>query len=119
MASFYEERARVALEVLNRAGAQPVSFRELRAAGVANPAQTIYELELAGHVIEHSGVGVRLVAEADQASPVALAACVGRGTAPRRQPGGIGAEVTVGVADRVVVRGPTIADGATRGVVGR
>jgi hypothetical protein len=69
MTSFYEERVQVALEVLSRAGAHPVSFGELKAAGVANPAQTIYELELAGHVIEHSGVGVRLIAEAELASP--------------------------------------------------
>lgn len=65
MASVYHERAQAALEVLGTAGARPVTLGELRAAGVANPAQTIYELELAGHLIEHSRLAVRLVAEAD------------------------------------------------------
>lgn len=41
------------LQVLQEADRKPVSMRELEAAGIANPATVIYELEVAGSEIEH------------------------------------------------------------------
>jgi hypothetical protein len=66
VASIFDERAERALRILRDAGIRPVSFAELTAAGIPNPASVIYELELAGHVIEHLPAGVRLL---DQSEP--------------------------------------------------
>jgi hypothetical protein len=57
------------LERLRRAGAQPVTLRELRAAGIDFPAVVLSELELNGYAIERVYqdrrlIGVRLL-EAD------------------------------------------------------
>ncbi len=46
-----EEQARL-LEILTGAGGGPVSFDELRARGIENPATLAYELEIAGLAIE-------------------------------------------------------------------
>ena len=46
-----EEQARL-LEILTAAGGGPVSFDELRARGIENPATLAYELEIAGLAIE-------------------------------------------------------------------
>jgi biotin operon repressor len=53
------------LRVLREAGDRPVSLPELRERGIANPAATIYELELAGYEIDRVHrhgrlIGVRL-----------------------------------------------------------
>ena len=60
MAGVHDERLRRALKVLDEAGDEPVTFAELRAAGVDDPAATVYELELAGEPIEHLRAAVRL-----------------------------------------------------------
>jgi hypothetical protein len=40
------------LQLLREAGAQPLSFRDFEAAGVRQPANLLYELELAGEPVE-------------------------------------------------------------------
>ena len=57
MLGLFDERVRRALEVLTEADGRILSFAELKAAGVERPSQIIYELELAGHPIEHSLAG--------------------------------------------------------------
>jgi hypothetical protein len=47
--------------MLLKAGAQPVSFEEMAAGGIPNPATVVYELEIAGVEIEHLATGVRLL----------------------------------------------------------
>lgn len=60
MAGLFDERAQHALRLLQEAGERPLSFSELKGAGVENPAQVVYELELAGQPIERSPAGIRL-----------------------------------------------------------
>ena len=48
------------LEILRAAAPEPVSYEDLKRSGIQQPAQAIYELELAGHLIEHTAHGVRL-----------------------------------------------------------
>ncbi len=72
------ERAQRTLHLLRIAGEEPVTFAELRAAGIVNPAQTVYELELAGHRIERTEVGIRVGAK-----PEARANRTARGAADR------------------------------------
>jgi hypothetical protein len=55
----HDQRLRRALELLSETD-RPMTFADLRAAGVENPAATVYELELAGEPIEHVRGGVRL-----------------------------------------------------------
>lgn len=54
------------IELLERAGRQPVSLRDIALAGFSSPASAIYELEVAGQQIEHvyvpSGGGHRRLA---------------------------------------------------------
>jgi biotin operon repressor len=59
------QRQEALLRVLRDAGDRPVGIPELREQGIANPAATIYELEIAGYEIDrvyrHGRlVGVRL-----------------------------------------------------------
>jgi hypothetical protein len=69
----------VVLAALRRAGGAPVSYAELRQAGIELPASVVSELELAGAPIERcSGrgrgvVGVRLVPGSEAAAPAAAA----------------------------------------------
>jgi hypothetical protein len=56
----HDERLKRALELLSETGERPITFADLRAAGIENPAATVYELELAGEPIEHVRGGVRL-----------------------------------------------------------
>ena len=71
--SSFDERAARAADVLEAAWPQFVSYAQLERQGIDRPAQTVYELELGGYVIEHSVRGVRLESGArrgvDQASP--------------------------------------------------
>ena len=39
---------------------KPISFEEMAAAGIPNPATAVYELEMSGLEIEHLATGVRL-----------------------------------------------------------
>jgi biotin operon repressor len=62
------------LRVLREAGDRPVSLLELRERGIANPAATIYELEVAGYEIDRVHrhgrlLGVRLGARAAPHAP--------------------------------------------------
>ena len=74
-----DEQQSVVLSALRRAAGEPVSFSELRKAGVEFPASIVSELELAGIPIERCrgagghGAGVRLRpdAEATVAPPIA------------------------------------------------
>ena len=50
----------LALELLREAVA-PITFAELRQAGVATPGQALYRLGMDGHRIERTAAGVRLV----------------------------------------------------------
>jgi len=66
MASPADPQQQRLLEQLRQAGDQPVSFSELRAAGISFPAAVIGELELDGYVVErvyqHGRlIGVRLL----------------------------------------------------------
>src|ERR1700733_1300534 len=71
-----DEQQSVVLNALRRAAGEPVSFSELREAGVEFPASIVSELELAGVPIERCrgaggrGAGVRL-APAAEAIPAA------------------------------------------------
>ncbi len=73
-----EEQARL-LEILTAAGGGPVSFDELRARGIENPATLAYELEIAGlpitqlHKPQAGGLCLQLEAqlEASQTLPLA------------------------------------------------
>jgi len=58
--SSFDDRAARAADVLAAAWPQFVSYAELTQRGIDRPAQTVYELELAGYPIEHSARGVRL-----------------------------------------------------------
>jgi hypothetical protein len=53
------------LRLLREAGSQPLSFRDFEAAGVRQPANLLYELELAGEpverVYERTASGARLL----------------------------------------------------------
>jgi hypothetical protein len=60
VSSFHDERLKRALGLLSETGDRPMTFDDLRAAGIENPAATIYELEIAGEPIEHVRGGVRL-----------------------------------------------------------
>lgn len=42
-----------------------MSLEEIAASGIQYPATAIYELELAGHPIEHLATGVRLAEDTD------------------------------------------------------
>ena len=53
------------LKLLREAGRRPVSLEEIAASGIQYPATAIYELELAGHPIEHLATGVRLAEDTD------------------------------------------------------
>jgi hypothetical protein len=78
MESIVDPQQALLLEVLRRAAAAPVSFGELRRAGVELPASVVFELELAGVPLERcyragAGgerrlVGVRLGPEAGEGS---------------------------------------------------
>ena len=56
----FDHQQALVLAVLRRAGGAPVSYAELRGAGVDLPASVVSELELAGVGIERCGAGVRL-----------------------------------------------------------
>ena len=58
--SSFDERAARLVDVLAAAWPRFVSYAELTREGIDNPAQTVYELELAGHSVEHSRGAVRL-----------------------------------------------------------
>lgn len=58
--SSFDDRAARAADLLVTAWPQFVSYAELTQRGIDRPAQTVYELELAGYPIEHSTRGVRL-----------------------------------------------------------
>ena len=48
----HDRRARRLLEVLDDAHGTPLTFSELRARGIDDPGQTLYELELSGVRVE-------------------------------------------------------------------
>lgn len=60
MSGRYSRRLRLALSALEDAGGRPLSYAELSALGVEHPAQTVYELEIAGEPIVHTSGGVLL-----------------------------------------------------------
>lgn len=60
MSDRYFRRLRLALEALEDAGDRPLSYAELGALGVESPAQTVYELEIAGEPIVHTPTGIKL-----------------------------------------------------------
>ncbi len=60
----YTRRLRLARSALEEAGGRPLSYAELAALGVEHPAQTIYELEVAGERIVRGRTGVSLAPEA-------------------------------------------------------
>lgn len=64
----YGRRLSLALRVLETAAGRPVTFAELERAGVEHPAQTVYELEVAGEAIVHTPTGVRLDPVSGQSS---------------------------------------------------
>jgi biotin operon repressor len=77
------QRQEVLLRVLRDSGDRPVSLPELRERGIANPAATIYELEIAGYEIvrvHHHGrlLGVRLGARTEPHAPAVRARRFGR-----------------------------------------
>jgi hypothetical protein len=49
MGSIHQHRTEIILELLRAADGRPVSFADLSRAGVDQPAQSIYELDLAGY----------------------------------------------------------------------
>jgi hypothetical protein len=51
MADRYTHRLERALATLEKADGRPVTYDDLEAAGVEQPAQTVYELEVAGEPI--------------------------------------------------------------------
>jgi hypothetical protein len=64
------------LELLRKAGSQPIGFAELRAGGISFPAAVVSELELNGYLTErvydHGRlVGVRLLDSEPRAAPAA------------------------------------------------
>ena len=64
------------LELLRKAGNQPIGFAELHAGGISFPAAVVSELELNGYLIErvydHGRlVGVRLLDAESRAAPAA------------------------------------------------
>jgi biotin operon repressor len=77
------QRQESLLRALREAGDRPVSLAELRERGIANPAATIYELEIAGYEIDrvhrHGAlIGVRLGARAEPHAPGARGRRFGR-----------------------------------------
>lgn len=68
MPSLADNELAAALELLMGANG-PVSFADLRAAGVAHPAHSIYELQLAGHNIQQVPGGVHLSDERPKPPP--------------------------------------------------
>ncbi len=48
MSDRYTRRLALALSALEKADGRALSYRELAALGVEQPAQTVYELEIAG-----------------------------------------------------------------------
>ena len=60
MADRYTRRLELALATLKQADGRPVTYDDLKAAGVEQPAQTVYELEVAGEPIVHTPRGVSL-----------------------------------------------------------
>jgi hypothetical protein len=52
MAAATDRRRQELLEILREAGQQPLTFRDLQALGIRQPANLIYELELTGQAIE-------------------------------------------------------------------
>jgi hypothetical protein len=57
MADRYTHRLELALATLEKADSRPVTYDDLEAAGVEQPAQTVYELEVAGEPIVHTPRG--------------------------------------------------------------
>jgi len=70
--SSFDERAARAADVLAAAWPEFVSYAELERQGIDRPAQTVYELELAGYGIEHTAHGVRLEPGARRTTDQAL-----------------------------------------------
>ncbi|HEX2105219.1 MAG TPA: helix-turn-helix domain-containing protein [Solirubrobacteraceae bacterium] len=73
-----QQRQETLLKALRDAGDRPVSLRELRERGIANPAAMIYELEIAGYEIDRVHrhgrlVGVRLGRRAAPHAPAVRA----------------------------------------------
>jgi biotin operon repressor len=77
------QRQEALLRVLRDAGDRPVSLPELRERGIANPAATIYELEIAGYEIDRVHrhgrlLGVRLGARDERYAPPVRGRRLGR-----------------------------------------
>ncbi len=60
MSDRYTRRLALVLSALEKADGRALSYRELAALGVEQPAQTVYELEIAGEAIIHVPGGVQL-----------------------------------------------------------
>lgn len=58
--SSFDERTALLVDTLTAAWPQFVSYAELTRLGIDSPAQAVYELELAGHAVEHTRGAVRL-----------------------------------------------------------
>ena len=79
MAVTIDRRRQELLQILREAGKQPLTYRDLEAFGIRQPANLIYELELIGQPVERvfrnraSGtkalVGFRLKADVQTAQP--------------------------------------------------
>src|SRR3954447_10723532 len=82
--SSFDERAARAADVLAAAWPAFVSYAELERQGIERPAQTVYELEIAGYRIEHS-------ARRGGAPPLARGGAARSGRAPGRGQSGAGA----------------------------
>lgn len=52
MAVAIDRRRQELLQILREAGKQPLTYRDLEAFGIRQPANLIYELELIGHPVE-------------------------------------------------------------------
>ena len=61
MTDTYTHRRELTLALLREAGGTPVTYADLSARGVDNPAQAVYELELLGEAVRHVAGGVALI----------------------------------------------------------
>jgi len=60
MTGTYTRRLDFVRTALEQAGGRPLTYSELAARGIADPAQAIYELELEGEAVMHVPGGVAL-----------------------------------------------------------
>ncbi len=118
------------LSRLRRANGAPVSYGELRDAGIEFPASVVSELQLAGVPIEHChadalggrrGVGVRLEPAAAEAEAVAPASAVRppRLSADRRLAAPLALVTTIAVVSAIVVIALTAGGGHAGKAVAR